>query len=60
VTKTISAADINIHEARVTTTSDQKAVHTFDVWIDNASTLKAVMKEIERIKGVLSVERIGA
>jgi GTP pyrophosphokinase len=58
VTKTISAAGINIGAARVTTSPDQKAVQTFDLWVNNVVTLNAVMKEIERIKGILSVERL--
>jgi GTP pyrophosphokinase len=60
VTKTISAAGINIGAARVTTSQDQKALQTFDVWVTDVVTLNSVMKEIERIKGVLSVERLRA
>ncbi len=44
--------------ARVTTTTDQKAVHSFDLSITDVASLNAVVKRIERIKGVLSVERI--
>jgi len=58
VTKTISSAGLNIGGARVTTTPDQLAVQTFDVWVADLATLKAVMKEISRIKGVLAVERL--
>jgi GTP pyrophosphokinase len=58
VTKTISAAGINIGAANVTTTPDQKAVHTFDLWVSDVATLNAVMRELGRIKGVLSVERL--
>jgi GTP pyrophosphokinase len=58
ITKTISAKGINIGGARVATSQDQKAVQTFDLWLNNLSTLNAVMKEIGRIKGVLSVERL--
>jgi GTP pyrophosphokinase len=60
VTKTISAAGINIGAANVTTSPDQKAVHTFDLWVTDVATLNAVMREIGRIKGVLSVERLRA
>jgi (p)ppGpp synthase/HD superfamily hydrolase len=42
----------------VHTTPEQKAVSDFDVWVKDVRTLNAVMKEIERIKGVLSVERV--
>ena len=58
VTKTISAAGINIGAARVTTSADQKALQTYDLWVTDVRTLNAVMKEIERTKGVLSVERL--
>jgi len=60
VTKTISKAEINISGARVTTSADQRAIHTFDLWVSDVETLNAVMKEIERIKGVQSVERMRA
>jgi GTP pyrophosphokinase len=58
VTKTIAARGINIGGARVTTTPDKLAEQTFDVWVSDVDTLNAVMKEISRIKGVLSVERL--
>jgi len=60
VTKTISAAGINIGAATVTTTPDQRAVHTFDLWVSDVASLNAVMREIGRVKGVLSVERLRA
>jgi GTP pyrophosphokinase len=58
VTKTISAAGVNIGAARVTTTPDHKAIQTFDVWVTDAETLNEVMKQIGRIKGILSVDRL--
>jgi guanosine-3',5'-bis(diphosphate) 3'-pyrophosphohydrolase len=58
VTKTISAAGINIGAAKVTTSQDGHSVQSFDVWVNDVTTLNSVMKEIERIKGVFSVERI--
>ncbi|HJO22343.1 MAG: bifunctional (p)ppGpp synthetase/guanosine-3',5'-bis(diphosphate) 3'-pyrophosphohydrolase [Myxococcota bacterium] len=58
VTKTISAAGINIGAARVTTTSDRKSVQTFDLWVSDVGTLNAVMREIGRIRGVVTVERM--
>jgi GTP pyrophosphokinase len=58
VTKTISKAGINIGAARVTTSEDQKAVQTFDLWVSDVDTLNAVMREIGRIKGVTTVERL--
>jgi GTP pyrophosphokinase len=58
VTKTISAAGVNIGAAQVSTTEDAKAVQTFDLWVNDVATLNAMMKEIGRIKGVLSVARL--
>jgi GTP pyrophosphokinase len=58
VTKTIAARGINIGGARITTTPDKLAEQTFDVWVSDVDTLNGVMKEISRIKGVLSVERL--
>lgn len=58
ITNTISAAKINIVAARIETTPDQKAVHTFDIAISNLRSLNAVIKKIAKINGVLSVERV--
>jgi GTP pyrophosphokinase len=58
VTKTISAASINIDGARVATSQDRKAVSSFDLQVTDARSLQAVMKEIGRVKGVISVERV--
>ncbi len=58
ITKTISARDVNIGAARITTSPDQMAVQTFDLWVHDVETLNSVMKEISKIKGVLSVERM--
>jgi GTP pyrophosphokinase len=58
VTKTISAAGLNIDAARVATTPDGKAVSSFDVWVSDVRTLNTVMKDIGKTKGVLTVERV--
>ncbi len=60
VTKTISAAGVNIGSARVDTHSDGTATQTFDLWVADASTLRATMKDILRVKGVLAVDRVRA
>lgn len=60
ITKTISAAGVNIGAARIETHADRTATQSFDLWVADASTLNGVMKEIERIKGVHSVERLRA
>jgi GTP pyrophosphokinase len=58
VTKTISAEGVNIGAAIVTTSPDRMSEQTFDVWVPDVAKLNAVMKEIRKIKGVLSVERL--
>jgi GTP pyrophosphokinase len=58
ITKSIAARGINIGAARVTTSRDHRAELTFDVWVGDVATLNSVMREIGRIKGVRSVERL--
>jgi GTP pyrophosphokinase len=58
VTKTISGVGVNIGAARIATHSDQTATQTFDLWVVDARTLATVMSEIEKIKGVRTVERV--
>jgi len=60
VTETISSASIDIGAARVSTTRDGWAEQTYELWVGDVATLKTVMKEIERIEGVHSVERLRA
>lgn len=60
ITRSISAAGVNIGAARVATHPDRTATQSFDLWITDVRVLNKVMKEIERVKGVLSVERIRA
>jgi len=57
ITRCISAAGINIGDARITTDRDQ-AIQSFQLWVTDVRTLNAVMKEIQRVKGVMSVERV--
>ncbi|MCP5071369.1 MAG: bifunctional (p)ppGpp synthetase/guanosine-3',5'-bis(diphosphate) 3'-pyrophosphohydrolase [bacterium] len=58
VTKTISAAGINIGSARIDTRDDSTATQTFDLWVGDVATLRTMMKEIQKVKGVLVVERL--
>jgi GTP pyrophosphokinase len=60
ITKSISAEGVNIGAARVVTHPDGTATQNFDLWITDVRVLNKVMKEIERVKGVLLVERIRA
>jgi GTP pyrophosphokinase len=58
ITNAISAAGINIAAVKVTTDEQKQASQSFELWVSNAKTLNAVMKEITRVKGVLSVDRV--
>jgi GTP pyrophosphokinase len=58
VTKTISSAGINIDAARIATHPDNTATQNFELWVTDLGSLNAVMKQIERIKGIVSVERV--
>jgi GTP pyrophosphokinase len=49
---------INIHNASVRTTRDQKAVATFDVSVKNTAQLTQVLLDLQKIKGVIGVSRI--
>lgn len=59
VTRIISARGINIGSARASTNAERLAEQTFDVWVNDVATLNSVMREIRRIRGVTSVERLG-
>ena len=60
ITNTISAAGINIGSARVSTDSEHSkgAEQTFELWVRDIDTLNAVMREIRKVRGVRSVERV--
>jgi len=61
ITKSISAEGVNIGGARVETSSgDNHAILNFDLWVTDLRSLKSVMKQIERVRGVRSVERVRA
>jgi GTP pyrophosphokinase len=57
ITNSISSASINISGVKVTTDEAEKATQNFELWVSNAKTLDAVMREISKIKGVISVDR---
>jgi len=58
ITKVISGEGINIGGARVSTGQNKQAVQNFDLWVSDLRSLNAVMKRIEKVRGVLSVERV--
>ncbi|MCG8589320.1 MAG: bifunctional (p)ppGpp synthetase/guanosine-3',5'-bis(diphosphate) 3'-pyrophosphohydrolase [Proteobacteria bacterium] len=58
ITKSISAAGVNIGSAQITTDRDGQAIQSFELWVGKLETLRDVMRQIEKVKGVLSVERV--
>jgi GTP pyrophosphokinase len=58
ISKRISAEGINIQGARISTNGDNRAVQTFDLAVKDSSHLRSIVKQISKIRGVLSVERL--
>jgi GTP pyrophosphokinase len=58
ISKSIAAADVNISNAKVWTTGDNQGVAHFEVMVRGLDHLKEVMHAIEKVRGVLSVERL--
>jgi guanosine-3',5'-bis(diphosphate) 3'-pyrophosphohydrolase len=57
ISKTITASDVDIRRAVVMTTKDQKAICNFEVSVNDAQHLSTLIKSIEKVKNVYSVER---
>jgi len=53
-----SKKGVNISQANCRVTGDDRAVNTFEVTISDLKQLTDVMKTIERLNGVYSVERV--
>jgi len=58
MSKTISNEGVNISQASIRTTNDQKAVNLFEVEIKNTQQLRTVVKALEKLSGIISVERV--
>ncbi len=56
----ISASEATISSAQITTTPDRKAINTFEILVSDLDHLRAVIKALERVKGVIKVERVTA
>ena len=54
----ITRQGINITKALVRTTEDKKAVLTFEMSIKNVAELQKVINRLERLKNVISIQRI--
>lgn len=58
MTEVFRSLNIDIHNAQIRTTKENRAVCDFDVAIKNTSQLSLVTQELYKIKGVVSVDRI--
>ncbi len=57
ISRTITASDVDIRRAVVMTTRDKRAICSFDVAVNDAKHLASLIKSIEKVKNVYSVER---
>lgn len=60
MTGIISARNINITHADIRTSTDNRAINTFDVEVEDVSQLKSLINSLTGVKGVISVERMKA
>jgi GTP pyrophosphokinase len=60
ISNKFSGEGINIDSAHVSTSLHNRAVQEFDVRVKDRKHLETVLKQISRIRGVLSVERVRA
>jgi len=51
---------VNIQTAQIRSTIDQKAISTFEVNVKDVTHLNKVLKVLEKVRGVISVERCKA
>ncbi len=58
ISKVISAADVDISNAKVWTTEDKEAVAHFEIMVKDVLHLNDVMQSIQQVKGVVHVERL--
>jgi GTP pyrophosphokinase len=58
ISAAIALCDVNIREATVTTTEEQRAFLNFVIDINDLTHLQRVIKTIRQVKGVISVVRV--
>jgi GTP pyrophosphokinase len=57
ISRTITMNEVDIRRASVMTTRDKRAICNFEVSVNDAGHLAALIKAIEKVKGVQTVER---
>jgi (p)ppGpp synthase/HD superfamily hydrolase len=50
--------DVNISQAKAWTTGDQQGVAQFEVMVKNVDHLTELIHSLEKVKGVVAVERL--
>lgn len=58
MSEAITSQGVNISQATARSTDDQRAVNTFDIEITGIEQLRHVIKSLEKVKGIVSVERV--
>ena len=58
VSKAIAQVGVNIRSAQATGIDDGKARNVFEVMVSDAQDLKKVMKNLGKVRGVMSVDRV--
>lgn len=58
MSETFTALGINIHNAQIRTTKDQKAICLFDVAVKDTNQLHMAIQNLQKIKGILGVSRV--
>jgi GTP pyrophosphokinase len=58
MTEAITKEGVNISAASIQTMEDQTAVNNFELEIKDITQLRNVMKALERLKGIISVQRV--
>jgi len=60
VSNKISAEGVNIDSAQISTSDDQRAIQLFVLSVKDRKHLEGVLRQIAKIRGVLTVERVRA
>lgn len=60
MTEAFTGLGSNIQSANIRTTKDKKAVCLFDITVRDSSHLNQTIFELQKIKGILSVERVSS
>jgi GTP pyrophosphokinase len=58
ITKQISAEGVNIEGGSIVKSGENRAIQTFDLAVRDRKHLETVVRNISKLKGVLSVERV--